>query len=375
MYSADRLQCSTITLHLNKHIIRYKNKTKLMKKEKLGLSISPVVSQTVQEHQFNKYHTKQGHGFAAEDANATHDILLGRHVNKIGVSNELNGADRIVDGIKIQSKYCKDALASVNSAFRQSDGSYSYIGQKLEVPSDQYEEAIRHFSDKIRDGKMPGVSDPSQARNYVKKGVVTYKEAVNIAKAGNVDSLLYDAKTHTVTSSVAFGVSFVLCYAYARYSGMTRRNALSYAFSSACKAGVVAMATGVITSQASRVIAAEGSKHIANQGVKGTVARTLSGSAVRSNLIAGVATVSVGTVLDLHRYRKGRISGKRVAKNLGSNVVGTVAGMKGAALGAGFGTAICPGIGTVIGGLLGGVVASSAGSWVMDKALSAVVRD
>lgn len=56
--------------------------------------------------QIDKYHTMQGHGFAAEDANALHDTLRGKSVNKVGTDNAPDGADRIVDGVSIQVKYC-----------------------------------------------------------------------------------------------------------------------------------------------------------------------------------------------------------------------------------------------------------------------------
>ena len=43
-----------------------------------------------------------GHGFAAEDANAWEDRIRGSSVDLSGRSNELDGPDRIVDGVKIQ---------------------------------------------------------------------------------------------------------------------------------------------------------------------------------------------------------------------------------------------------------------------------------
>ena len=56
--------------------------------------------------QYPRYRNKQGHGWAAEDANAMADRLSGKRVDQVGRDNSLNGADRISNGIEIQTKYC-----------------------------------------------------------------------------------------------------------------------------------------------------------------------------------------------------------------------------------------------------------------------------
>lgn len=221
---------------------------------KTAAAVNAQVSAAIDQHQMQKYHTKQGHGFAAEDANALHDVLCGRKVQKIGVSNELCGADRIVDGVQVQSKYCQTARASVNNAFGGPEGLYAYEGQVLEVPRDQYEEAVKLFAEKIRQGKVPGVTDPNQARAIVKRGHVTYQQARNIAKAGTVDSLIFDIKTQTITSATAFGLSFALSYAYSRYQGLSPQESLKIAFKTSVKSGLVTITAGVITSQVLRKV-------------------------------------------------------------------------------------------------------------------------
>ena len=129
-------------------------------------------AKSIESTQWRKYHTRSGHGFAAEDANALHDRLRGKKVEMAGLSNELNGPDRIVDGCRIQSKYCASARQSVNAAFGD-DGLYRYSGQRLEVPKDQYEKAIVLMEEKILSGKVPGVTAPQQASTIIKKGYVT----------------------------------------------------------------------------------------------------------------------------------------------------------------------------------------------------------
>ncbi len=86
-------------------------------KAAFGGGMAEGVSFFERNSQHDKYHSPQGHGFAAEDANALNDMLHGRHVEKVGTSNELNGADRIVDNVKIQVKYCQDAQSTFEALF------------------------------------------------------------------------------------------------------------------------------------------------------------------------------------------------------------------------------------------------------------------
>ena len=92
-----------------------------MKKNNLNESVNGVASvastKSINDTQWAKYHTKGGHGFAAEDANALADKWSGKHVDQVGVNNAKNGADRIVNGVEIQTKYCSTASTSIDAAF------------------------------------------------------------------------------------------------------------------------------------------------------------------------------------------------------------------------------------------------------------------
>ena len=63
----------------------------------------------LEQTQISKYSSRGGHGFAAEDANNLHDKLRGKIAEVIGISNELNGPDRVVNGVFVQSKYFQSA--------------------------------------------------------------------------------------------------------------------------------------------------------------------------------------------------------------------------------------------------------------------------
>ena len=353
--------------------------------------------------QWRKYHSPSGgHGFAAEDANALNDVLHGRHVEKVGISNELNGADRIVNGQPIQTKYYNTAYKSVNAAF--SDGTYRYTGQKLEVPADQYEDAVRLMADKIRQGQVPGVSDPEMAKSIVQKGSVTYQEAVNISKAGNIDSLKFDVKTQAVACSISLGLSFVVSYAAMRYSGVERMEALKGAVGQAVKSGTITMASGVAAQQLLRTnlgrsaaaAATEASRKAVDAFCQTSIGKEvvrklmstiwgkqlLQGAArnaaikmARTNAITATVTTIVTTIPDAYKCCRGRISGKQFAKNTAVNAVSVGTGTVGAWAGGLIGTVICPGLGTLAGGLIGGLCGGVAGGAGTKKVLDTFVED
>lgn len=171
---------------------------KLREKEKpdTGTAYQSSIETGAHTDRMSRFHARQGQGFAAEQANTLLDRVQGRQAVILGDNNAKNGPDRQVDGILIQTKYCQNAAASVNAAFR--NGTYRYVDSQghplqLEVPYDQYEEALAQMEKRIIKGQVPGVTDPKQAKDLIRRGNVDYRTACRIAKAGNIDSLLYDA--------------------------------------------------------------------------------------------------------------------------------------------------------------------------------------
>lgn len=176
----------------------------------------------LEDYKFILKHKNQStkHGFYAEKANNISDIYNGKRVpkNLDGDNNKLNGNDRRIKknfgkDILIQTKYCKTASKSVAAAFGK-DGTYRYGDMKLEVPYDQYEEALKLFEKRIKKGKVYTsngklVTDPSKAKDYVIQGSYTYNQTVAMAKAGNLDSLKYDTMNGTVICKSVFTISFL----------------------------------------------------------------------------------------------------------------------------------------------------------------------
>ena len=87
-----------------------------------------------------KLNGARGHGFAAERANHLNDLLHGKSAVLKGDDFVKNGADRIVDGVNIQSKYCNSGSKCISECFENGrftiyeDGDY-YIKYSKMVSS------------------------------------------------------------------------------------------------------------------------------------------------------------------------------------------------------------------------------------------------
>ncbi len=339
----------------------------------------------IEDTQWVKYRNQRGgHGFAAEDVNSQIDRWHGRKVQNVGRDNAPNGADRIVNGQKIQTKYCQSARETVNSAFDSRSGMYRYDGMKLEVPADQYDECVRRMKEAISQGKVAGVTDPKMATQIVQKGHVTYAQAQKVAKAGNWESIKFDMRTQAISCAGAGAISAAIGFMNAKREGKSTKEA----FKEAAKTGAVSSATalggGVLAQQTLRTevgrkAAAAATKAvkpvvesamktqvgkevltktasvIAGKQVAGQAAVNVLTKAARTNVVTSAAMFVATSVPDTIKLCRGKISGADYAENMVSNAAGIGGGWAGTSAGAALGTAICPGIGTVIGGLIGGI--------------------
>lgn len=342
-----------------------------------------------------------GHGEMAEEAINKIDRMHGLDAVITGRDNAKNGADRVVNNMEIQTKYYKTAQGSIDAAFDPHNHMYRYMSSdgtpmQLEVPKDQYEAILHKFEKRIIDGKVPGVTDPKEAQNIVRKGRLTYQQAVNLTKPGTIESLAYDAATGIVVCTCAFGISF-LSAAYSAYREKRDVNA-------SIQAGVIAGAEvfgltfiqHMLTNQLARtglahtlitptqhltanIIGYRGSATIVNgiraltgkQAIHGAAASRHLAKIMRNNVITSAISFAVFSIPDTMRMADKKISTAQYAKNmvtLASSMLGAAAGSVGAGIAAAkvasvAGTAVTPGVGTVIGfagGMVGGVVGSMA---------------
>lgn len=339
-----------------------------------------------------------GHGELAEEANSIIDRLQGHQAEILGRDNAKNGPDRSVDGVLIQTKYYKTARGSLEACFDPSSHQYRYLAEdrtpmQLEVPKDQYEQVLRGFEKKISQGKVPGVSDPRDAEKIVRKGKLTYDQAVNLAKPGTADSLKYDAATGAVTCSCAFGLSFLATTFMAYRETRNINGAVQAGIAAGVQVFGLSFAQHMVVSQLSRtglsnalmapsqaVVGKLGFKASATivNGLRALTGKTaISGAAasnqlakmLRGNAVSAAVTLAVFSVPETYKLFQGKASGAQYAQNmacLATSVAGgiagaTAAGIAAAKVGAVAGTAVSPGVGTIV-GLAGGMVGGTVGT-------------
>lgn len=331
----------------------------------------------------NRFQARQGHGYAAEQVNDGIDTLFGRNARILGDDNAKNGADRMVDGQFIQTKYCQDARTSVNAGFENGgQGSYRYLDKngnpmQLEVPSDQYDEAVRCMERKIKEGKVPGVSDPKRAKDLIRKGHVTYAQAKAIAKAGTIESLTFDAAHGVVIGASALGISATITFAQAIWNGESVEKAVDQALIAGLQAGGAGFLIAVGTAQMARtgvnqvlmtpsialvkVLPPPVRQALVNflrtgAPIYGEAATRNLAKLMRSNVIASTVTIVVLSSGNIINYFRGRISAAQLMAEVSVLAAGIVGGyIGGAFLGALFGP-----LGAIAGGMIVGSLSSSA---------------
>lgn len=352
-----------------------------------------------------RFHSpKGGHGFAAEQANTLADnikgIFKGEHAKVVGDDNAPNGADRKItfaDGTEqlVQTKYHETAQSSIAACFDK-NGVFRYETaegkpMQIEVPSDQYDDAVRAMEQRIRNGEVPNVTNPEDAKKIVRKGTVTYDQAKNIAKAGNIDSITYDAVNGVVESAYSFGISASIEFATSIWNGESVEKALKSSAYTGLQVGGTSFVISVLAGQLSKsalnsamvgsseaIVNALGPKAAATfvnafrtgGNIYGAAAMKSAAKLLRGNVITSTVSLLVVSIPDIYHTFRGDISAKQLAKNVAEAEGGLLGGLGGWYGGAAIGTLIAPGIGTVIGGLVvsvaGGIAAQKATSMVAD---------
>ncbi|MCI3203853.1 hypothetical protein DBA20_02610 [Pandoraea capi] len=322
----------------------------------------------------------QGHGFAAEKANNMHDRLTGKSAKIVGDDNAKNGADRIVDGQKLQTKYCSTGARSIGAAFdNKTDGNFRYYDANnnpmpIEVPRDQYDKAVETMRSKIGEGKVPGVKNPDQAEKLVVKGHLTYEQARNITKFGTFESIRFDMQEGAIVSLGAGGISFGITATISYLNTNDTKAALRAACMQGGKTFGRTLIVYVGTQQLHRLATVQAAvKYVSVGKISAPMANALQKSmgvttrgqldrAFQGTVVASLVIVAVTSGPDLLKMVRGRMSGAQFTKNLAvaasSTAGGAVGAIAGGALGASFGPV---GIwaGKIAGGVVGGAIAGA----------------
>lgn len=361
------------------------------------------------QQQFNAFYAEnknymngsRGHGYAAEYGNNAVDRFLLKRVENTAQHLEnghqiKNGADRNVNGIEIQTKYYKTASESIGAAFENKQAKYirtdgSGKMMPIEVPRDQYLQAVELMQKRIDSGQVPNVKPGEDAHDYVKRGYFTYDQSYCIAQSGTIESLTVDALSGAVCCMQAAGITAVIVFAISVWSGVPLKEALKQSLKTSLNVLGKGTLIYTLTMQLSRDSFANifAGKNIVNGVSKGyntisnpiftmseNLATKISGSnfakcgigksfglenITGKQIVGGTVTIAVVFGPDIARAMTGRISTRQLAKNA---TVG-VASIAGAALG----QAIIPI--PVVGGMIGGGLTS----FITKKTLDLFVED
>lgn len=335
---------------------------------------------------FQAIHSSKEHGFAAEIMNHENDIFSGKKSQIVGGDNAKDGADRIVNGMEIQTKYCQTARDSVSAAF--DGGKYRYYDKNgqpmpIEVPKDQFLEAREIMVKKWRNGELsPKITSEEDAKNLIIEGSVTYDESKNYAKFCSKESLFFDARNGAVTALNAMGISFIINVGLSYYRSGNIKDAIRQSMLVSIKSGGKAFATFMLNAQIQRLPAINGFlQQTINFNLNTNISRALAGvgkstkstsqavntaanTALRSAVVTTATTIVITSSFDIISMMCGKISGMQCIKNIAINTGSAIGGTGGALAGATIGTMIAPGIGTIIGGLIGGFGGSLGGNFI-----------
>ncbi len=177
-----------------------------------------------------------------------------------------------------------------------------------------------------------------------------------MAKAGTIESLIYDVRTGAVMTTCVFGISFLidsyLCYRKTH----NQKEAIISGLCAGGKAGALALTTHLIVSQLSRTK---------------TFSKIMTKSIIKSGVVSSVVGFLVFSIPETFNYAMRRISSAQYAANLAilsaSIIGGTAGAYAGAAVGTAAGTAAGMGAGSVplaiaggTGGAVGGLTLGTA---------------
>ena len=283
-----------------------------------------------------------GHGVAAERANNIMDRLTLQDAQLVGGDNAKHGPDRIVNDQEIQTKYYKTGRACVDACFdSKAGGKFKYLdsnGQPMliEVPRDKYTQSLQRMEDKIREGKVLGVSDPEKAKDIVRKGWFTHNQAKNIVRFGTIESVTYDAVNGITVGVVSGGISSALSFAIAIWRGEDIKEAGKQAMYVGIKLGGQAFVTSVAVAQLGRTGVEQSLRGITNaataklgtrvcsviaqgmgkSGLRGVAASNYVAKLLRGNIVTGVVVTVVFSAKDLFFMLDGQISFAQAFKNI-----------------------------------------------------------
>ena len=304
----------------------------------------------------NYMNGRQGAGYAAEYINNTIDRMLGKEV--INAAQNLDpltgrqikdGADRVVNGIFIQTKYHKNFSNLYHDCFPDGRIRYQMFGKpmKIEVPRDKYVEYCERLQKRIDAGEISNLPVGTKAEDIMIKGWATYQQAQSVAKAGTIEGIAVDAINGVRCSIPGATLSFVITYAVSIWNGDNPEVAFKSAFQTLIKVTIIGVGKGIADGQIKRL---SGTTFAKNLGISDLMKEGFSETAFGIVIVVGP---------DMLKFFSGKISGQQAVKNIAVVGAGAASGkIVGAKLGEGIGGIVGP-VGVIVGGVIGSFVAKT----------------
>ncbi len=354
---------------------------------------SEEARQAIYHETKNYMNGRQGGGYAAEYGNIIVDRLLGKDV--INAAQQLDpvtgrqvkdGADRIVNGIPIQTKYHKNFDTFFKDVCR--DGKLRYIDEKgkpmwLEVPRDEYPETCKKMQEKIDNGEI-SVPKGMKATDFISRGVLTYQQAQNAAMAGTIESLVLDTAAGILCTIPYVGVSEIIVFANCVWNGQDAKTAFKRSCFVTIKTAAIGSIPYVVAAQFTRAtvklplvgkidnpmkkFCTDITKEVRNSKFAGTAIGEKMGlkNIDEKSLVSNTVQYIIVFGPDIYKFYRGKISGEQLVKNsavAAGGIAGGVAGkiVVGKLVGNIFGPA-----GSIIGGMVGGLVTKTIADEFME---------
>ena len=364
------------------------------------------------------FQANQGHGYAAEQVNYLYDkITLKQPVGDFentSSRNAKNGFDRhnVKTGEYIQTKYYENSTQLVRELFK--NGTPRYVNEDgtlttIEVAPEKINEILTQITKRYGKGEIQTDYTLEEILETVKPGKFSLPQVKNIAKAGTIESISFDAVNGTISSFSNSGITGVITLSINLWNGNDLEESLKDATNASIDAFGIGMVTNIVVAQVGRTSIEKALRPVSNKIVNvlgskssSTIAKVLSGKdiygvaaknhvskLIRGNIVTSVVVTGVLESVNIARLIDGQISSAQLVKGLtktGTSVtVGVVsfaAGAKaGAALGASIGTVV-PVLGNIAGTVVGGVVglgvsfiASGVATAGVGKILDALIED
>lgn len=350
---------------------------------------------------------RQGHGYAAEYGNNTIDRFLGRQV--VNEAQNLDssgrqvkdGADRIVNGVPIQTKYINSPNNFIQEVVVGGHLRYMQNGVpiKLEVPRDKYDSFVDSFQRKIDNGEIAEIAPGSNAKDYIRKGHLTYDQSYTTVQALTIQGVAIDTLNALGLGKDVAVANFIVHFAIETWDGKSVEDAFRVSLQAGGRELSHSVLVNVLVQQFSR-------NNFANVFVRNFVGTEKAGYAKIQNPIYNLSnfvaeevkntelakseigkclgldkvdayqvintTVAVGIIYgpDVIKAIEGRISGKQLFKN---SAVAT------ASLGAGkFAAAVAKEVFGIVGGVPGVIIStfgSMFGGYVAKRVLDSYIQD